>query len=146
VLDTVGPGPIVLIGTSLGAAVALQGSGDDPRVTAVVAAETFSDSCAPSRPSARRSSSPAASSRWRSEWPSRRGISRSDAVSPIEAAPSIRIPVLLVHGAADIDTPPAHSERVFRKLAGSKRLMVDAGRAAHESLNGLAWKEIQAMD
>jgi pimeloyl-ACP methyl ester carboxylesterase len=43
VLDTVGPGPIVLVGTSLGAAVALQEAARDPRVTAVVAAETFSD-------------------------------------------------------------------------------------------------------
>jgi pimeloyl-ACP methyl ester carboxylesterase len=43
VLDTVGPGPIVLVGTSLGAAVALQEAAHDPRVTAVVAAETFSD-------------------------------------------------------------------------------------------------------
>jgi pimeloyl-ACP methyl ester carboxylesterase len=43
VLDTVGPGPIVLVGTSLGAAVALQEAALDPRVIAVVAAETFSD-------------------------------------------------------------------------------------------------------
>ena len=43
VLDTLDPGPIVLIGTSLGAAVALQAAADDSRVTAVVAAEVFSD-------------------------------------------------------------------------------------------------------
>jgi len=43
VLDTLDPGPIVLVGTSLGAAVALQEAAQDPRVTAVVAAETFSD-------------------------------------------------------------------------------------------------------
>lgn len=43
VLDTVAPGPVVLFGTSLGAAVALQETAGDPRVTAVVAAETFSD-------------------------------------------------------------------------------------------------------
>ncbi len=43
VLDRLAAGPIVLIGTSLGAAVALQEAAQDPRVTAVVAAETFSD-------------------------------------------------------------------------------------------------------
>ena len=43
VLDEVQPGPIVLFGTSLGAAVALQEAAGDRRVTAVVAAETFSD-------------------------------------------------------------------------------------------------------
>jgi uncharacterized protein len=43
VLDSVNPGPIVLVGTSLGAAVALQEAAEDRRVTAVVAAETFAD-------------------------------------------------------------------------------------------------------
>ncbi len=43
VLDATAAGPIVLMGGSLGAAVAIQGAVDDPRVTAVVAAETFSD-------------------------------------------------------------------------------------------------------
>src|SRR5207237_306287 len=43
VLDRVRPGPILLIGTSLGAAIALQEAAEDPRVSAVVAAETFSD-------------------------------------------------------------------------------------------------------
>jgi hypothetical protein len=33
----------VLLGASLGAAVALQEAAEDPRVSAVVAAETFSD-------------------------------------------------------------------------------------------------------
>jgi dipeptidyl aminopeptidase/acylaminoacyl peptidase len=36
-----------------------------------------------------------------------------DAVSPFNAASRISIPVLLVHGAEDTDTLPAHSERVF---------------------------------
>ena len=37
------PGPVVLVGASLGAAVALQTAAVDRRVSAVVAAETFSD-------------------------------------------------------------------------------------------------------
>ena len=43
VIDTLNPGPVVLFGTSLGAAVALQEAAGDPRVTAVVAVEVFSD-------------------------------------------------------------------------------------------------------
>jgi pimeloyl-ACP methyl ester carboxylesterase len=43
VLDRIGPGPIILIGSSLGAAVALQAAAEDARITAVVAAESFSD-------------------------------------------------------------------------------------------------------
>jgi len=41
VLDTLPPGPIVLVGSSLGASVALQLAADDSRVTAVVAAESY---------------------------------------------------------------------------------------------------------
>jgi pimeloyl-ACP methyl ester carboxylesterase len=43
VMDTMNPGPIVLLGSSFGAAVALQTAALDRRVSAVVAAETFSD-------------------------------------------------------------------------------------------------------
>ena len=43
VLDATDAGPIVLMGGSLGAAVAIQSAVDDPRVSAVVAVETFSD-------------------------------------------------------------------------------------------------------
>src|SRR5262249_24452328 len=73
VVDTVRPGPVILIGTSLGAAVALQEAALDPRVTAVVAAEAFS-------------------------------------------AGQIKAPVLLIHGADDVDTPPDHSRRILAAL------------------------------
>src|SRR5262249_52402436 len=43
VIDALPPGPVALVGTSLGAAVALQEAGYDPRVVAIVAAETFAD-------------------------------------------------------------------------------------------------------
>src|SRR6185436_14421434 len=43
VIDALPPGPVALIGTSLGAAVAVQAAAGDSRVTTVVAAETFSD-------------------------------------------------------------------------------------------------------
>lgn len=43
VLNSIEKGPIILFGSSLGAAVALQLAASDQRITAVVAAETFSD-------------------------------------------------------------------------------------------------------
>jgi pimeloyl-ACP methyl ester carboxylesterase len=82
VLDTIGSGPIVLAGTSLGAAVALQ------------------------------------------------------------AAAEIRIPVLLIHGAADSDTPPAHSRRVLAALAGPKRLILVPGARHNEALRDV-WGEVE---
>ena len=43
VLDRLHPAPVVVIGTSLGASVALQAAAEESRITAVIAAETFSD-------------------------------------------------------------------------------------------------------
>jgi dipeptidyl aminopeptidase/acylaminoacyl peptidase len=40
-----------------------------------------------------------------------------DDVSPVRAAARITVPVLLIHGAADVETPPAHSERVRAALS-----------------------------
>jgi pimeloyl-ACP methyl ester carboxylesterase len=43
VLDTVDARPIVVMGASLGAAVALQAAAEDPRINAIVSVEPFSD-------------------------------------------------------------------------------------------------------
>jgi pimeloyl-ACP methyl ester carboxylesterase len=43
VIDSVPPGPVVLIGSSLGGAVAIQGAAGSDRIAGVVAAEAFSD-------------------------------------------------------------------------------------------------------
>ena len=141
VLDTVAPGPIVLVGTSLGAAVALQEAAHDPRVTAVVAAETFSDlrTVAAERAPFYFTSGIIARALRLAE---QQGRFRVDEVSPVIAAASIRIPVLLVHGAADTDTPPDHSRRVLVKLAGPKRLILVPGARHNESL-GHFWPEIE---
>ncbi len=66
-----------------------------------------------------------------------------DAVSPATAASRISIPVLLIHGAADRDTSPDHSRRVFAALAGPKRLILIPGAGHNGSLRGNIWPEIQ---
>jgi len=67
---------------------------------------------------------------------------RVDEVSPVAAAREIRIPVLLIHGASDVDTPPDHSARVLAALAGPKRLILVPGARHNESLRGDVWAEI----
>jgi dipeptidyl aminopeptidase/acylaminoacyl peptidase len=67
---------------------------------------------------------------------------RVDEVSPVAAARAIRIPVLLIHGASDVDTPPDHSRRVLAALAGPKRLILVPGARHNESLRGDVWGEI----
>jgi uncharacterized protein len=140
VLDAVQE-PVVLMGSSLGAAVALQEAADDPRVRAVVAAESFSDlrtiavERAPkvlTEDMIRRAFDIAA----------REGKFEIDAVSPLEAAHRISVPVLLVHGAADEATRPEHSRRIYEALAGPKRLLIVDGAGHNQSLSAATWDVI----
>ena len=143
VLDTIDPGPIVLIGASLGAAVALQEAADDKRVTAIVSAETFSDlrTVATER-------APffftAGTIRKAFRLAAEQGHFDVDAVSPRMAAAQITAPVLVIHGSADTETHPEHSQRVFDALRGPKRLMIVPGAAHNGSLRSEVWIAIES--
>jgi pimeloyl-ACP methyl ester carboxylesterase len=142
-VDAIDSGGVVLVGTSLGAAVALQEAADDPRVIAIVAAETFSDlrTIATER-------APRILTRGLIERAfvaaERLGKFRVDEVSPVVSAPRIAAPVLLVHGAHDRDTRPEHSRRVYDALRGNKRLIIVPGAGHNQSLSGEAWRDIEA--
>jgi len=142
VIDSLAPGPVVLIGTSLGAAVALQEAADDPRVSAVIAAETYSD--------LRTIATERAPFYFTSGFLGRafalaehQGHFQVDAVSPVIAAARVRAPVMLVHGDADTETPPDHSQRVFAALGGQKRLILVPGARHNGSLRGEVWDAIE---
>jgi len=135
-------GPVVLLGTSLGAAVALQEAADDGRVIGVVAAEVFSDLQTVARERAPRFL-PESMIQRAFSIAEARGHFSMDEVSPAEAARRIRIPVLLIHGAEDIDTPPDHSRRVLAALAGPKELLIVQGARHNESLRPSdTWRRI----
>jgi pimeloyl-ACP methyl ester carboxylesterase len=137
------PGPVVLIGTSLGGAVALQAAANDQRISGVVAAEVFSDLTIIVRERAPRFT-PDGLLRDALRTAGERGRFDVEQVSPVRAAASIRVPVLLVHGAADIDTTPAHSQRVLNALNGPKRLILVNGARHNESLRDAGvWSEIE---
>ena len=142
VLDSVQRGPIVLLGTSLGAAVALQQAAVDPRISAVVAAETFSDLRTVATERAPFFFTPALVARA-FQLAGRQGRFAVDDVSPVVAASRIRIPVLLIHGEVDLDTSPDHSRRVFAALNGPKRLIVVPGAAHNGSLRVEVWGEVE---
>ncbi len=142
VLDRLGVRRAVVLGVSLGAAVALQAAADDPRIVGVVSVSTFS--------------SLEAIARERAPWFASEGqirralaiageLGRFDpgAVSPEEAARRVRVPVLVVHGAADDETRPVHSRRVFEALAGAKRFVIVDG-AGHGDALARAWGEVEA--
>lgn len=143
VLDATAAGPIVLIGTSLGAAVALQHAPRDPRVRAVIAVEPFSDlrTVATER-------APFIFTKERIEASFERARQLSgidvDDVSPVSAAGEITVPTLIIHGQNDVETPPAHAQRIFNSLAGQKRLILVPGAGHNQSLRESVWTEIDA--
>ena len=144
VIDTLPAGPVVLFGTSLGAAVALQEAADDPRVTTVVAAETFSDlrTVATERaPFVFTSGSIDRAFALAEQLAN----FRVDEVSPVRAALRIKAPVLLIHGADDVETPPAHSQRVRAALTSPSELVLVPGAGHNQALNGAGvWSRIEA--
>jgi pimeloyl-ACP methyl ester carboxylesterase len=142
ILDTLPPSPIVLVGTSLGAAIALQAAAIDDRVTGVVAAEVFSDLETVARERAPRVFSDA-SIREAFRIAGERGRFDVTAVSPVASAASIHAPVLLVHGADDIDTPPDHSRRVLVRLGGPKRLIIVPGAGHNGALRADTWTTVE---
>jgi pimeloyl-ACP methyl ester carboxylesterase len=143
VIDALPDGPVVLMGTSLGAAVALQEAAGDPRVAAVVAAETFSDlrTVATERAPFVFTHGTIERAFALAETLAKFHV---DDVSPVRAAAHITVPVLLIHGADDANTPAAHSERVRAAIAGPSELVLVPGARHNQSLNGEEiWKRIE---
>ncbi len=141
ILDTVGATPIVLLGHSLGAAVALQAAAVDDRISSVVAVETFSDLRTVARERALFVLTEGMIAKAFAEAESRAAFIVND-VSPVAAAARIRVPVLLVHGANDRETKPDHSRRVYAALAGPKRLIIVPKAGHNRSLTKEVWAEI----
>jgi uncharacterized protein len=141
-LDHLGAQRAILVGNSLGAAVALQAAAEDPRVIGVVAADTFSDllTIATERAPFFASTAQIGEALALAE---KEGRFRIADVSPVDAARKIHVPVLLLHGAQDRETSPSHSERVFAALAGPRKLRIVA-EARHGEALGKAWNEVEA--
>jgi pimeloyl-ACP methyl ester carboxylesterase len=140
-LEKLGIDRVMLFGVSLGAGIALQAAPDDPRVRAVIAVASISD-----LRTAANERAPFLASRRNIDEAFRiaeeKGRFRIDGVSPVAAAARIHVPVLLIHGAEDKETPPAHSQRIYAALAGPKQLVL-VPHATHATvLNASAWKQI----
>ena len=121
--------------------MALQTAAIDSRIATVVAVSTFSDLRTVARERA-----PSFASNANIEQAFRLAETmahfRVDDVSPVAIAKDISIPVLLIHGQNDRETPPAHSQRVFAALRGPKRLILVPGAGHSDALRGDAWSAI----
>ena len=69
--------------------------------------------------------------------------------SSVLASPSISpaperfsAPTLLIHGARDDQTPPAHSQRIFAALHEPKRLILVPNAGHGNVVDGSVWHEI----
>lgn len=141
VLDALGVRRALLIGGSLGAAVALQEAPDDPRVIGVVAASSFSDLEAIARDRAPLTMREGQIREAFALVEKRAGFAVADA-SPVRAASRIHQPVLVIHGAADRETSAEHSKRVYAALAGPKTLRIVEG-AGHNGPLTMVWGEVE---
>jgi len=145
-LDALEADRAILIGHSLGAAVALQAAAVDHRVAAVVAASSFADLATIVRERAARLRLPGffvdASLRRASEL----GGFPIEEASPVALAPRIEGPVLLLHGSDDRRTPPDHSLRISAALRAPNRVVI-LGGVGHDDILGrdAAWRAIDAL-
>lgn len=143
VVDRLGTGPFILMGSSLGGAVALQAAAIEPRIAGVVAVATFSDlrTVATER-------APFFASRGNIDEALRlaetMGRFKVDIASPVAAAPAIRVPVLLIHGEKDDETPADHSRRVAAALGTNKRLILVPSARHNDALTPDVWQAIFA--
>lgn len=138
VLDTVSTQAVVVIGHSLGAAVALQAAAEDDRIDGVIAAESFADLRTIARERVWFLPQRIVDAAFR--YAEERGRFSADAVSPVAASARIHVPVLVVHGKEDDETAPRHSERIYEALAGPKRLLlIDRARHNQSFADASVW-------
>lgn len=142
VLDNVDARPIIVIGASLGAAVAMQAAADDDRIDLVVAAATFSDLRTVANERAPFFASKANIDEAL-KIAEQRGSFKVNEVSPVLAADRVGVPVLVIHGEMDNETPPEHSRRVHAALRTSKRLIIVPNAGHNDCLTPQVWLEIE---
>jgi pimeloyl-ACP methyl ester carboxylesterase len=121
-IDFLGADRVVLVGVSLGAAVAIQAAAEDPRVAGVVAVSSFS-----SLEEIVREKMPPfvreGQVRDALRAVERRAAMKVKDADSVEAARHVTAPVLLLHGDLDGFTPMAHTEQIYAALRGERAII-----------------------
>ncbi|HYD39882.1 MAG TPA: alpha/beta fold hydrolase [Anaeromyxobacter sp.] len=142
VIDSLGAERIVVMGVSLGGAVAIQGAADDPRIDEVISISAFS-----SMRRVVRERLPAfiarlvLSSTFRAA--EEMGAMRVDGADTAAAARRVTVPTLVLHGEDDRFVPREHARQIHDALAGPKSLVLVPG-AGHGNVlqTEEAWRKI----
>ncbi len=123
------PGPLGVIGYSMGAVAALEEAAADPRVGVVVADSPFADLASEQRYAFESDTRlPAVPFAAPLDLMARLDLGFDPArVRPVEAAARLRQPLLVIVGASDTVVPPAHGYAVFRAAHGPKQLLAVPG-------------------
>jgi alpha-beta hydrolase superfamily lysophospholipase len=141
-IDYLGADEVLVMGVSLGGAVALQAAAEDPRISGVIAISSFT-----SMQQIVRDQIP-----WVVPTAWVRGTVRNagevahvrvEDVDTVRAARRIHVPVLLLHGAEDRFAAPAHSRQIDAALAGPHELVLVEGAHHNDVLpSATAWTAI----
>jgi pimeloyl-ACP methyl ester carboxylesterase len=142
-LDLLAVPSVSIIGVSLGAAVGIQAAAEDSRIGRVVAIASFSDLRAIASDRAPFFAS-AANVREALSIAEQQGHFVVDETSPVRAAARLTVPVLLIHGALDQETTPAHSQRILQALKEPKRLLLLPKSGHAVALDEATWRIIDA--
>ena len=145
-LDAIGAPRAILLGHSLGAAIALQAAAVDRRVEGVVAASPFSDLATIVRERARWFLMPEPYVEAAIIRAGELGRFAPAEASPLALAPEITVPVLLLHGEDDLKTVPDHSRRISQALGGPRYLEILPGVEHDEILeHEETWRKIEGF-
>jgi pimeloyl-ACP methyl ester carboxylesterase len=135
-----------LLGMSMGAAMALQAAPDEPRVRGVIALASFATlwQAAYERKPYIMSDAAFRASVRRAEEIAR---FRIEDVAPVVSVKRLAVPLLLIHGERDGETPPEHSRRILAAAAPDRTRLVLVPGVGHRDLLSTEepWREIETF-
>jgi pimeloyl-ACP methyl ester carboxylesterase len=143
VIDYLHADRVVVMGVSLGGAVAIQGAADDPRIAEVISVSAFASMREVVRDRVPAFLAPLSlpPAFHEAEALARMEVDGADTVA---AARRVRVPTLLLHGAVDRVVPPAQAREIEAALAGPKALWLIDGAGHGDVLeHEVAWRRIE---
>jgi len=131
------PGPVALLGYSMGGASVLEEAAGDPRVAAVIEDSAFSSlSSVVAADFQHLTHLPAQPFDWALLFVGQQDLHfQAGWVQPVRAAAQLRQPLLAIIGSADTTVPPAEGWSIYGAAAGPKQLLLVPGAGHTQAYN-----------